>query len=84
LVFLGETINEPLTGTLPIPGLIEAVMAPVELQVSIEELPEKIVAGEAVILIVGLAAQISKTNPPNAIADIISMEIFLLIFILHT
>jgi len=62
---------------------MEAVVAPAELQVSVEELPEKMVVGEAEILTVGLAAQISKTNPANASAATISMETFLRIFILH-
>lgn len=71
-----------MTGTLPIPWFMDAFVAPVELQVRVEGLPLKIVAGEAENVTVGLAAQISETNPPKAITTNISVEIFLRIIIL--
>ena len=56
---VGVTIMDPFTGTLPIPWLIDALAAPVEVQVNVEELPLLIVDGEAEMLTVGLAAMSS-------------------------
>jgi hypothetical protein len=47
---------EPLTGTEPMPLLMEAEVAPVDVQDRVEEPPIMMVAGEADMLTVGLAA----------------------------
>jgi hypothetical protein len=59
--------KEPLTGTEPMPLLMEAEVAPVDVQVRVEELPTIMVVGEADILTVGLAAQILIAKLPNII-----------------
>jgi hypothetical protein len=56
VVLDGATTTEPLTGTVPMPLLMEADVAPVEVHVRVEEPPTVNVAGEAIIFTVGLAA----------------------------
>ena len=56
VVILGETLSELLTGTLPIPWLMDADVAPVDVQVRVEELPTMMLLGEAEIVTFGLAA----------------------------
>jgi hypothetical protein len=77
MVAVGETISEPLSGTLPIFLLIEAEMALVEVQVRVEELPAKMVVGEAEILMVSLAAK-REGNEKSRIN--ITMKIIFLFF----
>lgn len=58
VVIVGVTIMDPFTGTLPIPWLIDALVAAVEVQAIFEVLPLQIDVGSAFMLIVGLMANI--------------------------
>jgi hypothetical protein len=80
VVLVGVIVMEPLTGTLPIPLLMEAEVAPVDVQVRVEEPPATILAGEAEILTIGLAAWILIAKLANKIAPNLKMPGFLVIF----
>jgi hypothetical protein len=84
VVAVGDTLSEPLSGTLPMPWLMEAEVAPLDVQVRVEELPTKMVAGEAEIVTVGLAAWAGKNDsnriskPAKKIHFFVCIDYFLL------
>jgi len=52
-VSVGETAVEPLRATLPIPGSMTQVSEFVEVQVRVDDSPERMVSGSALIVRIG-------------------------------
>jgi hypothetical protein len=83
VVLAGLTTTDPFTGTAPILLLMEAEVAPVEVQVRVEDPPTTMLAGDAEIVTFGLAAQFFKVKFSNTIVPTIIMIIFLGMLILQ-
>lgn len=71
----GETLVDPVRGTVPTPWSILALVASVELHESVAESPDMIVSGDAVILTVGgsftVTVTLSVAVPPRPEAVIV-------------
>ncbi len=75
---------DPFTGTLPMPWLIDALVAPVEFQTNFEVSPLKMVAGSAFMLIVGLTANIGRTVINRIVMNNLILSFFMLASMIKT